>query len=92
MAKDTRSRLSITVWAATARHLKEMATTGLSKNDLFLLSIDVLHFFWCVLRRKGQVGVRLAGEEQFTPVHMFIPGMYQPFDTLGEPAQSAIQV
>jgi len=78
--EDTRDRLSVTTKPTTASLLTAMVKeTSTSKNDLFNIGIDVLHFVWTVLRRGGVIGVKFPGDKDFEPVQIYIPGMTTPF-------------
>lgn len=73
-------RVSVTVKPSTRELLGEMAReTGVSKSDLFTIGVDVLHFVWSVVSRGGVVGVKFPNDETFNEVHVYIPGMTQPF-------------
>ena len=69
-------RVSVTQRPGTGELLEQMLhATRMSKSDIYNVGIDVLHFVWTVLRGGGQIGVKLAGETEYKPVNIFIPGM-----------------
>lgn len=76
---ETRKRQSITLVPHARALLKKMSELlGISKNDLLIGGIELLHFFWTILRRGGEIGVKLPGDEKFKTVHIFIPGLTRP--------------
>ena len=73
-------RISVTQSPGTADLLDEMnAATRMSKNGLFNIGIDVLHFIWSVKAKGGTIGVKFPDDDTFRPVNIFIPGMTKPF-------------
>ncbi len=69
-------RISVTQLPGTISQLQELtAATGFSKSDLFNIGLDVLHFLWHVLRKGGEIGVKMPGDDAYKPVAVFIPGI-----------------
>ncbi|MGY2026028.1 hypothetical protein [Nocardia gipuzkoensis] len=78
-SKPTEPRVSVTQRPGTGDLLDEMnAATKMSKNDLFNIGIDVLHFIWSVMAKGGTIGVKFPDDDTFRPVNIFIPGMTKP--------------